>query len=75
MNEVERQGLIDQLNDLDVEGEKILEEIEKCRLRVKTTKDYNVLKHIDERLEDLSKLLEDNNKKMSEIVKKLKSKK
>lgn len=74
MNEVEKQSLIDQLSDLNDEGEKILEEINKLRNRIETTKDMSVLKHAEERLEDLCDMLEGNNEKMKEVVKKLKSK-
>lgn len=72
MTEVEKQSLIDELEDIETQGDEILAEIEREKQRVNTTNDLKVIDHVAERLEELYKELKLNNKRLTTIVKKLK---
>ena len=75
MTEVEKQSLIEQLEDLKAQGDEYLQEIEYCKTKASTTKDKKQIKHIEERLGQLFQLLDDNTKKLTVVVKKLKKNK
>ena len=72
MTEVERQSLIDQLEDLKSEGDAYIVEVKRCRAKASITKDRKEIKHIEERLMELYEAIKDNTKKLSVVVKKLK---
>jgi len=72
MTEVEKQYLIDKLEELTAESQEIVMEINRCKTRALNTEDFNVLKHVNERLKDLEESLKISNKQLSQVVKKLK---
>ena len=72
MNEVKKQSLMDQLEDLKVEGDTYIREVERCKAKAKIVKDTKEIRHIEERLKELYDAIKDNTKKLSVVVKKLK---
>lgn len=66
-----KEDLLDKLQELKDEYEKITEEISLCNYQASKSKTVKELKAVDKELDFLSECLEDNSKEMKSVLKQL----